>query len=217
VILLGLIRFSGYLARGRLAARLCVLCALGALTFGASACDTWVEDRIHPLNPQWCPDEPRDMNCLNPPPDAPPGCASSSECAPLVCDVTGARTCVRCTAAEHDACTGTTPVCGANHACRGCSAHSECDSRVCLPNGSCAVPDQVAYVEPLAGGTDSGGCNSTLDPLFQDAAIGDLHLRPGSPAHRAADPYSVVTGIAERDIDGDPRIAPATLGADEPR
>jgi hypothetical protein len=72
------------------------------------------------------------------------------------------KTCVECTAAEHGACTGTTPACGVDNVCRGCIAHVECDSPACLPNGACAIFDQVAYVEPSPGGTDSGNCTLEL-------------------------------------------------------
>lgn len=57
--------------------------------------------------------------------------------------------------------------------------------------------------------------NSSIDPLFVNSAIGDLHLRANSPARRNADPNSDLSGLAARDIDGDLRVAPADVGADE--
>lgn len=57
--------------------------------------------------------------------------------------------------------------------------------------------------------------NTSSDPAFVDAAKGDLHIQPGSLARHAADPTSDLTGIASQDIDGDPRVAPADIGADQ--
>jgi hypothetical protein len=57
--------------------------------------------------------------------------------------------------------------------------------------------------------------NSGSDPLFADPAKGNLHLTTESPARRAADPGSDLTGIAARDIDGVARISPAAIGAYE--
>ena len=83
-------------------------------------------------------------------------CTTDDECAPQVCDVAGTQTCVECTADKAAACTGTSPICGDDLACRGCSAHTECpDSNACLPDGSCAAPDDVAYV--AAG--QAGNCD----------------------------------------------------------
>ncbi len=88
-------------------------------------------------------------------------------------------------------------------------------------NGTSTSPAQVggtcmhAYSIVRPGPVPSGPGNSAMDPLFKNTATGDLHLMPGSPAIRAADPSSVLAGVAERDIDGDRRTAPATIGADE--
>jgi hypothetical protein len=61
-----------------------------------------------------------------------------------------------------------------------------------------------------------GRGNSSVDPLFVNQLIGDLHVRAGSPVRRAADPSSNLTGLAARDIDGDVRAHPtADIGADE--
>lgn len=57
--------------------------------------------------------------------------------------------------------------------------------------------------------------NSTSDPAFIDPARGNLHIQPGSQARRAADPASDLTGIASKDIDGDSRVSPADIGADQ--
>jgi hypothetical protein len=58
-----------------------------------------------------------------------------------------------------------------------------------------------------------GPQNSGSDPLFVDPARGDLHLLSTSPARRAADPGSDLTGVASHDIDGNARVTPADIGA----
>src|SRR5262249_17920421 len=64
------------------------------------------------------------------------------------------RTCVQCTATDHAACTGLTPACGMDNACRACAAHAECPSNACLPDGSCGTDATVAYVDPTGTGMD---------------------------------------------------------------
>jgi hypothetical protein len=76
--------------------------------------------------------------------------------------------CVQCTTAEHDACTGTTPVCDLDDACRKCSAHTECPSNACLPDGSCGDDTSVAYVDPAGVGTTctkASPCKKVSDAL----------------------------------------------------
>jgi predicted outer membrane repeat protein len=77
--------------------------------------------------------------------------------------------------------------------------------------GSCAH----AYSIVRPGTTPPGPSNSNRDPMFRNAAAGDLRLMAGSPALGAADPASDLTGPAELDIDGDRRTSPADIGADE--
>ncbi len=115
-------------------------------------------------NPNHCPDTNPNNSCHDDEPDQ--TCTSNTECrAPTgVCDVGGTMTCVQCTADERTACTETTPVCGDDHECRGCTAHAQCEgSAVCLPDGACADSAQVAYVKPLElGGTDNSSCTLML-------------------------------------------------------
>jgi hypothetical protein len=88
-------------------------------------------------------------------------------------------------------------------------------------NGTLTNLEQVggtcthAYSIARPGTLPAGPGNSSADPLFVNTTTGDLHLKPGSPALGAADPSSSLTGVAERDLDGDLRTAPADLGADE--
>jgi predicted outer membrane repeat protein len=77
--------------------------------------------------------------------------------------------------------------------------------------GSCAHAHSIAR----PGGVPPGPGNSGRDPMFRNAAAGDLRLMAGSPALGAADPASDLTGPAELDIDGDRRTSPADIGADE--
>jgi hypothetical protein len=77
--------------------------------------------------------------------------------------------------------------------------------------GSCAH----AYSIVRPGAIPPGPSNSSRDPMFRNAAAGDLHLRAGSPALGAGDPAADLTGAAEFDIDGDRRTGPADIGADE--
>lgn len=116
------------------------------------------------LNPAFCAAHPADPECQRAFPDAgsdgPKLCMASSECeAPTaVCDLDGTRMCVPCTTSESGACTATTPVCIANQ-CQRCTAHTQCPaSNVCLPDGACANPEDVAYVAPAPAGTDNDAC-----------------------------------------------------------
>ncbi len=71
----------------------------------------------------------------------------------LVCDTIN-DVCVECLPANVTACSISEPVCGDDNNCRSCTAHSECGSEVCLPDGRCALDGDVAYVNGT-GGTDA--------------------------------------------------------------
>lgn len=62
-------------------------------------------------------------------------------------------------------------------------------------------------------GNDAGH-NINLPPLLMNDAS-DPHLLPASPVRGAADPRTIPSGVALKDIDGDTRIAPADMGADQ--
>jgi hypothetical protein len=55
----------------------------------------------------------------------------------------------------------------------------------------------------------------TVAPQFKNEGAGDLHLLPTSPIRRMADSGADLSGLAARDIDGDPRVSRADLGADQ--
>jgi hypothetical protein len=117
--------------------------------------------------PNYCPTAP-DHNCLEL--DADLSCKADQDCsgARPVCDLQGPRICVQCTTNEPAACTGTSPVCGADNTCHGCTAHTQCASNVCLPDGSCAADTSVAYVAPT--GAD-GTCSKSAPCKTLDAAL----------------------------------------------
>ncbi|MBA2541150.1 MAG: right-handed parallel beta-helix repeat-containing protein [Deltaproteobacteria bacterium] len=105
-------------------------------------------------NPLFCEGHPDDPRCTTD--GSIVACTSNADCfAPTpVCDAPGTMMCVECTSDQTDACTGTSPVCGDDLACRGCAAHVECPaSDACLPDGACANEADVAYVDPTGGGT----------------------------------------------------------------
>jgi hypothetical protein len=111
-------------------------------------------------NPYYCPGAPDD-NCTEDAASGPHPCTDSAQClAPTgLCDLQ-ANICVQCTPAQASACSGTSPVCGADESCRGCSSHAECaGSKVCLPDGACGIADDVAYVAPGPDGTDNAVCS----------------------------------------------------------
>ncbi len=107
-------------------------------------------------------------NCLEL--DADVSCHADQDCSGTtpVCDLQGSRVCVQCTTSKPSACMGVTPVCGADNACHGCTAHAQCGSSVCSPDGSCASEASVAYVAP--GGTD-GTCTKSSPCKTLDAAL----------------------------------------------
>ncbi len=142
--------------------------ALLALSLSLAACSK--------PNPNYCEGAPNN-NCAEVDAAVPSGCTSSAECAAptAVCDVGGTATCVACTAGEASACTGTTPVCGADNTCGGCTSHAACAaSDVCLPTGACADTATVAYVAPGGSGTtctQAAPCGTLSAALLTDRAI----------------------------------------------
>ena len=69
-------------------------------------------------------------------------------------------------------------------------------------------PATVSYCDVQQSGYEGVGGNISADPLFLDAASGDLHLDPLSPCIDAGDPATALT----EDLDGNPR--PAGSGYD---
>ncbi len=102
-----------------------------------------------------------------------------------------------------------------------CSGELTARNNIMSGNGSLTYMEQVggtcmhAYSIARPGDVPDGPGNSSADPMFVDPQTGELHIMDGSPATGAADPASDLTGIAARDIDGQPRNAPADIGADE--
>jgi len=131
------------------------------------------------LNPAYCKAHPEDPDCRRAFPDAAVvTCSSNATCmAPTgVCDVVGSMTCVECIAPDQtSACGGMTPICGPDHVCRACAAHAECpDSHVCLPDGSCATVDLVAYVAQDGTGTvcaQERPCGTLNDAILTDKPL----------------------------------------------
>jgi Right handed beta helix region len=125
-------------------------------------------------------------NAVNP--DAPGmACAVDTDCTSGVCNVATAE-CVACLPDNDQACTGPTPVCGGT-TCRGCQAHSECDSDACLPDGTCAAETAVIYLRQ--GGSGVGRGNNCL----KGEPCGRLETAIGLAS--AARPYIRVTGTIE--------------------
>jgi len=112
-------------------------------------------------NPYYCPGHPDDNCLVDADINAPQGCTASEQCtnpAKPLCD-TSAKVCVACTAGDIGACGGTTPVCSSANTCTACTENAQCDSAVCLGDGSCADVAQVAYVS--ATGDDTAACTQS--------------------------------------------------------
>jgi hypothetical protein len=75
--------------------------------------------------------------------------------------------------------------------------------------GTCAHAFSLASPGAVPAGTG----NFAADPLFVNAVAGDLHTSRGSPTEGRADPASDLAGTI--DLDGESRISPADIGADE--
>jgi hypothetical protein len=162
-------------------------------------------------NPKYCEGAP-DNNCDNLI-DGSAHCTSNEQCAEpsAVCDVTGSMACVQCTPDQAGACSGKTPVCGDDHSCRGCSAHSDCPgSDTCLPDGSCADPEQTAYVQ--AGGTGAPPCaKATPCGTLQEGITAVNATRPYIKVSNAGG--GVLAPNATTTIDGKSVIILAEPGA----
>jgi len=82
-------------------------------------------------------------------------------------------------------------------------------------DGGCKHAFSVIGPTAVAATLD-GGNNIVLNPMFFDENAGDLHINSAlSPARDMADPATPLDGVAERDIDNQPRVMPADSGADQ--
>ncbi|CAN5922822.1 hypothetical protein BH11MYX3_BH11MYX3_30360 [soil metagenome] len=109
--------------------------------------------------------------------DAPGGgaCTISDDCdSPTPeCD-TANHVCVECV--TDSACTvATRPVCTSMHTCGACHENVDCaDSMACMPDGSCAAMNDVAYVSATGGGsacTRTAPCDKVSRALMTGKSI----------------------------------------------
>jgi hypothetical protein len=109
---------------------------------------------------KFCAENPDDPACGGMGSGSDSNTSSCGECtAPRpFCDPN--NECVQCLTSANCTSTGTAPVCD-QEVCRGCTAHSECSSNACLPDGACGDDSTVAYVDPV-NGVDGGNkdCNA---------------------------------------------------------
>lgn len=154
-----------------------VALALACLLLAGCGLIDWLGGKR--LKQSYCEQHPGNTDCQQQYPDADTRCRSNADCmAPMaVCDLGGSRACVQCVAPDQTAaCGGTTPTCGADDACHACSRHQDCPlSLACMPDGSCAQMDQVAYVNPMTGsGSDctlASPCKLLTDALKKKRPI----------------------------------------------
>jgi serine protease len=96
-------------------------------------------------------------------------------------------------------------------------------NNILFANGTLSSPQQVggscdnwySIVQP--GPLPPGPGNQAADPRLVDPDAGDFHLRAGSPAIRASDPSSSLSGATAQDFDGMARVKPAAIGAFQPQ
>lgn len=140
--------------------RATVLLVSSAIAFVAWGCQT--------ENPNYCPTHPEDLTC--PGHDAGKQCTDNTQClAPTaVCDKDITKICVQCTPTEAGACTGTKPTCTDNM-CHACTAHNQCSSDACLPDGSCGDDTNTAYVDPQ--GPNNTMCTKQMPCVKVSAAL----------------------------------------------
>jgi hypothetical protein len=148
-------------------------------------------------NEHYCPGAPLD-NCNYI--DASTACTSNDDCSEpeAVCDLAGTMMCVHCIAPDQtSACTGTTPACGDDHTCRGCISHADCPgSNTCLPDGSCADPGQVAYVQQGGTGTPPCARGAPCGTLQQGVDSSRPYIKISGPGTLADNATTTIDGKA---------------------
>jgi predicted outer membrane repeat protein len=111
-----------------------------------------------------------------------------------------------CSFANNDGTTGGGGICSPSATIANSVFYSDAPDELSGPDG---FAHDVTY-SLVSGGHDGEG-NIDGDPLFVDAATGDLHLSAGSPCIDAAD-----TSVApEFDLEGNARVGDADMGAYE--
>lgn len=131
--------------------------------------------------------------------DGSTACTSDQQCmtsapATPVCDIANS-VCVQCLGANDAACVDTTPTCGADNRCVGCSSDADCGSaESCLPTGACGGDDTVAYVEMNATGTTC----TKADPC--DRVSDAMNLQPERMFIKITGAIDEGVSINDRDV-----------------
>ena len=82
--------------------------------------------------------------------------------------------------------------------------------------GNCTFPYSIIFTtNGTPGPVPAATGLQTANPMFVTSPTGDLHITSGSPALHAADPAADLTGLASVDFDGETRVAPTDIGADQ--
>ena len=140
------------------------------------------------------------------------GDCTSTPDTPLCDTSNNSGTCVQCTAGDLHLCSGMTPLC-VSDACTGCTNHSDCQaSNVCMPDGSCALSSDVAYVDGTTG-ADGAPCTQALPcaRIEDGVAKKSIVKVSGTVMHRC----SLASGTAKIQILADPsaKLEPMENGA----
>ncbi len=83
--------------------------------------------------------------------------------------------CVECRQGMAD-CSGATPVCGAEGRCVGCTRNDQCESGVCVDDGTCADESEIGHVSPT--GIPTNDCSATMPCQTVENALAVAPNRP---------------------------------------
>jgi hypothetical protein len=137
---------------------------VGCREYNPASCENPANAEVSPCG--MMPDGPPiDLSCKD---DT--GCTNPDQ---PVCKITGdVGVCVECTANKTARCADRRWVCTSDDKCEPCTRHTDCtDSNVCKPDGTCALENEVAYVDGTTG-SDQNPCSKMLPcKRIEDAAM----------------------------------------------
>ena len=146
----------------------------------------------------------------------PPGgmCETADDCgfASPHCRADGV--CVQCLKTAHCV-TAERPICDENsNACVACRGHADCDTQLCLSDGTCAAEDAVVYVSDM-NASDAGPCSkeAPCQTLSQALTLITAQRKHIKIAGRISTPMGTRIDAKDVTIHGDPGTSSITCNA----